>query len=283
MEIPVALARPGTCQILRLDYGYSPGSTPGWEGADLAWTPLEVSTQAGAPSRGLLLRNAEMLLGWARTRGGHGLWKELARIASSRGLCLVCRFPRRAEELIGHLRRAGPRPAFWENPADGRIPPLYEALSDKPGLVRFHLEYEWLTGLGAARGGAALLATAFALAGPTPQPAAAVGASLGITTGAARSYLSWMEDAALVRREGRTYALRHPLLAGLFAQDEVPTPRPTRTTFKNSPRSAAPSRSTLAPPSPPLPKPAGSPSEPASESAPPPHLPPRRPDPMDFD
>lgn len=51
-------------------------------------------------------------------------------------------------------------------------------------------------------------------------------AALGVTQGAARSYLNWMEDVALVRREGYLFDLIHPLLRLRFGEASPRGPIP---------------------------------------------------------
>ena len=146
------------------------------------------------------------------------------------GLALECRFPRHARELARQLESLGLEPDRWETSADGSIPPLYESLGARPDLLHLHLQREWDTGLAAARGGAALLRIAIVLSRRGGMPAPELAEELGLTAGACRAYLSWMEDAALVRRNGRAFDLRHPLLASLFVPTatEEPAPRPRR-------------------------------------------------------
>jgi hypothetical protein len=124
---------------------------------------------------------------------------------------------------------------FWETLPDGRIPPLYQKLRDQPRLAGLHLSHEWWTGMGVARGGIALLRVALEVAALGPCGAPALASRLGVTAGATRSYLRWMEDAALLRRDGHRYDLRHPLLRSLFGRGgtaaevrHVDTPVPTR-------------------------------------------------------
>lgn len=222
MDAPPPLPAPGRCLLARLDYGHPPLKVPGWRRLDLAWTGAPPLDQDGRP--GLLLAGAERLLGWARTREGAALWEALRRQALGAGLALQCRFPRHAWELAGRLSALGVPLDRRETPADGSIPPLYADLRGRPDLLRLHLEHEWLTAMAAARGGIALLRVADRLAAG-PRPAVALARDLSVTTGAVRSYLRWMEDAALVRRAGRTFALRHPLLATLFSP-AAPGPAP---------------------------------------------------------
>ncbi|MEW6757959.1 MAG: helix-turn-helix domain-containing protein [Acidobacteriota bacterium] len=179
--------------------------------------------------RGLLLLGGETLFGWARTRERPHLWKELAGCARTSGLAIGCRFPRETRRVGQALAGTGLEVEVRDHAPDGRIPPLYLDAGARPALLALHLAYEWETGAAAARGGVALLRVAHLLA-CGPATAGETACALGITAGAARSYLRWMEDAALVRREGRKMALRHPLLSTLFtgtvAAPRAPSPVP---------------------------------------------------------
>lgn len=199
--------------LRRRDYGYPFFPPCGWPVVDLLWEPPPDLEKLG---EGLVLRNAEGLLGWFRSRAAAHLLTDLARFARRRGLLLECRFPRLARLLFQALEREGAFLEWDDLYPDGSVPPLYVRLPPDGPLLRLHLELEWRTGLAAARGGAALLRTG-ALLALRPRRVPEVAQGLGVSAGAARSYLSWMEDAALVRREGKAFALRHPLLASLFA------------------------------------------------------------------
>jgi hypothetical protein len=218
-----------------MDYGHAPLEVPpGWAEADLSRQSLEEALLVRRGARGLCLRRADWALAWAGTREGSregdGIFARLARIAARSGLALECRFPRHAQSLASNLEAAGCATERWESEADGSVPPLYRELSEN--LTRLHLEHEWETALGAARGGAALLRVALVLAREGPQTAPVLAGRLGLTAGATRAYLGWMEDVALVRRTQGRYDLRHPLLGELFrsgaAAPAVPeTPPPT--------------------------------------------------------
>ncbi len=208
------------CLLGRVDYGHEPLVVPrGWAEADLSRQPLDEALRIPKDAAGLCLRRAEWALAWAGTREGarqgSSLFARLARISARRGLVLECRFPRHARELASRLEAAQCETDRWETEADGSIPPLYVDLSES--LKRWHAAYEWETAVGAARGGAALLRVALVLAREGPQPAPHLAGLLGLTAGATRAYLSWMEDVALVRRHGRAFDFRHPVLRELFA------------------------------------------------------------------
>lgn len=205
---------PGRCLVVRRDYGYPDPAVPGWRVLDLRRRPLPPA-HALREGRGLVLLGGETLLGWARTRERPNLWKELAECARSSGLAIGCRFPREMRRVSQALAGTGLEVEARDHAPDGRTPPLYLDMASRPTLLALHLAYEWETGAAAARGGVALLRVATFLA-EGPATAGETACALGITTGAARSYLNWMEDAALVRREGKKTALRHPLLSTLF-------------------------------------------------------------------
>ncbi len=221
-EGPTPRSRHGL--IVRLDYGYPALDAPGWAEGDLSRQPLDEALRAARGAPGLVLRHAEWALAWAGTREGGSLWPRLAALARRPGLVLECRFPRHARDIDGLLRAAGLQADTWETPASGALPPLYGELAASPVLRRLHLDYEWATGMGAARGGAALLRIAVLLAREGPAAVPELAARLSLTAGACRAYLTWMEDAALARREGRAFALRHPLLAELFTQERPGQP-----------------------------------------------------------
>ena len=224
MDAPsLPLPAAGRCLVARMDYGYPASPPASWRQEDLDWTG-EAPFSSGGRREGSWILGAEHLLGWARTKRGEAVWERLEREAARGPLVLQCRFPRHARAL-GRLLEARRIPAgWWETRADGSVPPLYEAVRGRPALLRLHLEREWQTGMAAARGGIALLRIAGRLAAG-PKSAGDLARGLGLTSGAVRSYLRWMEDAALLRREGRDFALRHPLLATLFSS-AVPLQEP---------------------------------------------------------
>lgn len=212
------------CLLARVDYGFAGPQARGWRTVDLQRVPLPDLREA-PPTPGLVICHADLLLGWARTRGCAGLWPRLLDWSSRMGLVLECRFPRHAREISKALSGAGGGLRFRETPADGRIPPLYSGLRGQPNLIDLHLRNEWWTGMAAARGGIALLRIAFALAERGASSAPALASVLGVTAGAARSYLRWMDDAALLRREGPLFDFRHSLLGRLFTPGGA-TPAP---------------------------------------------------------
>jgi hypothetical protein len=235
MDLRLPPSSPGLCLLARIDYGHAVAAPAGWSQEDIRWggdAPLAMALGAGT-----WILGAENLLGWARTRGGGAVWDRLEAQAARGRLGLQCRFPRHARELTRLLEARRIRVEMRETPADGAVPPLYTRLGGRPDLRRLHLEHEWLTGMAAARGGIALLRIASRLA-EGPLPSGELARTLGLTSGAVRSYLAWMEDAALVRRAAGAFALRHPLLAALFSPMAFPEPE-LAATLPAPPRPAA--------------------------------------------
>ena len=228
--------------LFRVDYGY-PDALPiwakGWDNLDLSRFPLPSNPGTGifcgvgeAPETGRVFRNADRLLAWGRLRGKGDAVGEVCRAAASRPLVLQCRFPRHAAALTRTLEEAHVLARFDETPRDGSLPPLYRKLSPEDLVTRLHLELEWGSALACARGDAALEQVGLLLASG-PRRVSAIAGTLGVTQGAARSYLQWMEDVALVRCEGRLFALAHPLLGQRFRCDfrpakPFPPPRASR-------------------------------------------------------
>lgn len=222
--------------ILRVDYGY-PGPTDGRPHA--SGTSVDASRFSplcrlrSAPAGGtLLVSGCDRLLAWSRQRGGAGLLDLLAGLASTRPVLLQCRFPRHASDLLEAFRNMGGEPTFRQTPRDGSVPPLYAALASQEALRRLHLELEWVSALAAARGDVALERAGEILARSGPSRGSALAREMGVTQGAASSYLRWMQDVALVRKEGRLYDLAHPLLRLRYlAQHAEPAkPEPPRRT-----------------------------------------------------
>lgn len=215
---------PGKCMVERMDYGYSFHRVRRWKVVDAALAnPIEEITGSAG---GLVVRSAGALLGWSKIRKGEKLWRALAVRAGGPGILLECRFPRFAKLLMERMEEEGCTTGFWETPTDGRIPLLYHQLAPTSPLCRLHLRFEWTTGLSTARGGIGLVRIARLLA-KGKRSSGQLSGELGITAGAVRSYLQWMEDAALVRWDGSDGALRHPLLETLF-NDHAPNARAHR-------------------------------------------------------
>ena len=207
---------PGACLLARLDYGYQGLLEVPGKSVDVRYR-LPVADEFKG-SGGLVVRSGDLLLSWEKVNSNDDIWKVLASAAAERSLVVECRFPRFCVQLREKLKGAGAKVIFWENDADGSVPPLYQKLNNSQMLVALHLAMEWETGLAAARGGVGLTRFAVKMAREGTLNVKDLAESTGLSPGAVRSYLGWMEGAALVRKVGHSFALRHPLLAKLFCE-----------------------------------------------------------------
>ncbi len=226
--------------ILRLDYGYDVPGHPALArdapreagsaraaGCDLALLPAgalrkscgfpeDAKRNPGGYPGARALFSAEALL--TRRRSVSRGAGSLVPVPPGAGLLLVARFPRLLPRLVAAFERTGELAGTDENLPDGRVPPLYARMAPSDPRYPLHLRLEWESGLARARGGVVLTEAACLMAWRGELAPAELATALGVTAGAARSYLNWMADAGLARRPAPSrYALRHPALAALFA------------------------------------------------------------------
>lgn len=218
--------------LLQLDYGYDTveitGNRRSRETLSLDFGPVGDLGQRLSPEV-RVLTGADRLLGLARRRGGEN-WAELIAKPDRQGLLLVYRFPRSAPKLTQPLRTHGLFAGSATGDATGELPPLYRRVGVESELGRLHLAFEWETGLAAARGASVLNEAAGLMAAAGELSPVRLSSHLGTSSGAARSYLSWMVEAGLARRTAHGYALRHGGLAHLFGGGkeplDIPSPAP---------------------------------------------------------
>jgi len=195
--------------LLRLDYGYSAPSRASL-GIDCA--SATASEIAGRISRvglsGFVRLSNPHYAFSPRRRGADG--EALPALLSERGALLETRFPKVFRNIAIFLGKK--KIPFLSHDAshDGSLPPLYRQLRPDGELFRIHLRYEWETGLCMSRGSSVVVEAGRMISETEgPLTAGALAAGMGITPGAAASYLKWMEEAALVRKTGGGYMLRH--------------------------------------------------------------------------
>lgn len=105
---------------------------------------------------------------------------------------------------------------------DGSLPPLYSAIQSNRDLFFKNLFYEWESALLVARGRSSLIDIAKMIAeNENPLTLSELAQKMGLTLGAVASYLSWMEEASLIRKENRRFFLRHIGLNLLFKKNFV--------------------------------------------------------------
>lgn len=107
-------------------------------------------------------------------------------------------------------------------PCDGSFPPLYSAIQSNRDLFFKNLLYEWESALLIARGRSSLIDIAKMIAeNENPLTLSELSQKMGLTLGAVASYLSWMEEASLIRKENRRFFLRHSGLNLLFKKNVI--------------------------------------------------------------
>ncbi|HNQ77457.1 MAG TPA: hypothetical protein PK747_11000 [Acidobacteriota bacterium] len=203
--------------LLRIDYGY-PVPLKADRTIDCsAVPPSDVLEAAPAFARPAVCRIVSPQFAFSsrrRTREGGGASAVPLRDSA---VIIETRFPKTFRSVRDYLEKENVRHTSYEARHDGSLPPLYRQLRPGSDLFELHLSREWETGLCMARG-TSVIVEAGSLISKSAEPVAAgaLAKEMGITTGAAASYLRWMEDAALVRRVGKGYLLRHEGLYLLF-------------------------------------------------------------------
>ena len=147
------------------------------------------------------------------------------------GVVICARFPRTFSRVIETVRKRGRLAGWAEMEPSGGVPPIYTRLWGNEAATLAHLRLEWETGVARARATSVIAVAGAIMAGEGEARASSLAGRLGVTSGAARSYLLWMEEAGLCRRvAGGAYVLRHPALSKLFSTSGVtggrePSPR----------------------------------------------------------
>lgn len=202
--------------LLRIDYGYDPPCRVGVEADCSSLTRGEVANMASFSGTRGILRLTSPQYAFSPRRRGEGGGEMLTRLVKN-GTLVETRFLKTFRSVAAFLQRE--KTPFLSHDAkhDGSLPPLYRRIRHSGELFGLHLLYEWETGLGMARG-ASVIVEAGSLMSKSEGPlsAGSLAKKMGITLGAAASYLKWMEDATLVRRSGGGYMLRHEGLYSLF-------------------------------------------------------------------
>jgi len=221
--------------LLRLDYGWDVPRHPLLkEGGKFPERPgaVDLGLGLGVPRTAVSDNGGRLQVVWgaeALVARRRAISRESAltkNFPSPSGVVLCARFPRSFTMVLAAARRETPLSGWAEMEPLGEIPSIYRRL-ESDELARYaHLRLEWETGVAHARASSVLPEAAGLMAREGEIRPAALARRLGITSGAARSYLVWMEEAGLCRRTaGGAYALRHPALSRLFLCEEEERPR----------------------------------------------------------
>ena len=148
--------------------------------------------------------------------------RPLRTMAPKEGIVLCARFPRTFPMVLEAVRQENLLAGWAEIETEGEVPPLYRRLNRGEASYYLHLRLEWETGVARARATSVLPEAGGLMAREGEIRPAALARGLGVTSGAARSYLVWMEEAGLCRRvPNGAYALRHAALRELFVPQKA--------------------------------------------------------------
>lgn len=143
--------------------------------------------------------------------------KEVLKIASENGSLFETRFYKYFRLIKKILTHTSTHFFAADIKSDGILPPLYKQIEKDEKQFINTLIYEWETGILTSRGSSVLIEIGEILSrSDKPKRLTDIANEMGITLGAVSSYLKWMEDASLIRREGKDFSLRHSGLKLLF-------------------------------------------------------------------
>lgn len=220
--------------LLRIDYGYDPPCRVGVEADCSSLTRGDIAALAQSSGPRGILRLTSPQYALSPRRRGEGAGEMLSRLAKC-GTLVETRFLKTFRSIGLFLEKEKTQFLSHDARHDGALPPLYSRLRQSGEMFGLHLLYEWETGLGMARGASVIVEAGNIISKSAgPLTAGVLAAKMGITVGAAASYLKWMEDAALVRKIDGGYMLRHEGLYSLFGA------RPERAARAGFPRKSDP-------------------------------------------
>ncbi len=224
--------------VMRLDYGWDVPAHPllgnhrlfpkGPGALDLelalgAWITNEINEEEPLQNgHAPVVWGAEALLDLSHRSRSNEFSRLSRAIGSKEGTVLCARFPRTFSMVLEAVRRERLLAGWAEMETSGETPPLYKRLNHDEPSYYLHLRLEWETGVARARATSVLPEAGGLMARDGEIRPATLAKHLGVTSGAARSYLVWMEGAGLARRvPNGAYALRHHGLRELFVSHKA--------------------------------------------------------------
>jgi hypothetical protein len=207
--------------LLRLDYGYPVPFAFDYEISLAASTHADLIKFIKSLTRPAVLRLSSSEYLFSQRRRNSRVDELLAQFLKC-GVIVETRFPKSYIRLKKFLDERDIPYSCYDCPAEEEIPPLYSRLRHGSEMLNFHLRHEWQTGLDMARGTSVVIEIANLISQKQkPVTISALAEQMGITLGAAASYLRWMEDAALIRKVDKGFQLRHPGLNSLFGSTSL--------------------------------------------------------------
>jgi hypothetical protein len=202
--------------LLRLDHGYSAPCDCDHEVCRATTPEGDLLDMLGSVKPPAVLRVTDCQYLFSARRRNADAGRLISRLQKC-GVILETRFPKTFNNLKTFFEKQKIPYLFFDCPSDGSLPPLYSMFRRDSEFYNYHLNYEWRTGLDMARGTSVVIEIAGIISRePVPLTISVLAGKMGITLGAAASYLRWMEDAALVRKTGKGFKLRHVGLYSLF-------------------------------------------------------------------
>ncbi len=203
--------------LLRIDYGYQVPLQADRTIDCSSVPPADVLASAPALPRPVIFHVVSPQFAFSSRRRTKGRGADASVSLRDSAVLIETRFLKTFRSVKEYLEKEKVRYSSYDAEHDGCLPPLYRHLRPGSDLFDLHLAREWETGLCMARGTSVVVEAGSLISrSAAPVSAGTLAREMGITTGAAASYLRWMEDAALVRRAGKGYLLRHEGLYLLF-------------------------------------------------------------------
>ncbi|NMB99132.1 MAG: hypothetical protein GYA35_02505 [Thermoanaerobaculaceae bacterium] len=202
--------------LVRVDYGYPLPKTAFNSFNALYDTIAEITTflEEKKGENPTTIYNSHYLLSPRRKKN---LFNNFIRAVEGKPILFETRFIKSFKKFCSLFSKEGIKYSKVDLLSDGALPPLYSTIRSNRELFLKNLLYEWESALLMARGRSSLIDVAKIIAkSDEPLTLTQISEKMGITLGATASYLSWMEEASLIRKEKKRFSLRHEGLYFLF-------------------------------------------------------------------
>jgi hypothetical protein len=207
--------------LVRIDYGYPlPKITSrSFNALYDTITEIKVFMEEKKEKIPILISNSHYLLSPRRKKN---LFQNFIRALEGKPILFETRFAKPFKTFCSFFAKEGIKYSKIDISSNGTLPPLYSAVRSNRDLFLKNLLYEWESALLMARGRSSLIDVAKIIAkSDEPLTLSQISEKMGITLGATASYLSWMEEASLIRKVNKHFSLRHEGLYFLFTETSL--------------------------------------------------------------
>lgn len=204
--------------LVRIDYGYPLPKITSRSFNALYDTLGEIKAflEEKREETPILIFNSHYLLSPRRKKN---LFQNFISATKAKPVVFETRFAKPFKTFCTLFSKEGIKHSKIDIPSSGTLPPLYSSVKSNKELLLKNLLYEWESAILMARGRSSLIDVAKIIAkNDSPLTLSQISENMGITLGAAASYLRWMEEASLVRKEKKHFFLRHEGFYFLFSQ-----------------------------------------------------------------